>query len=250
RSQHQLAADEECDGDQVQPQDSVPQGHWRASWQTRRVNFARDIVDAAPPERLALVELAREGHRKEWTFGEVAHDGARLVGELTAAGVSRDATVLTLFGNRPEWVLAMVACFRLGAVVVPCNEQLRAKDLRLRLDATDPRLIVADDRNLTELTAARPECPVMSIPDDRPFEHDPAPGIDLEPTDPCLITFTSGTTGEPKGVVHGQRYLPGQRLQAEHWLDARDGELVWCTAASGWSKSARNVFIAPRLRGA
>ena len=50
--------------------------------------------------------------------------------------------------------------------------------------------------------------------------------------------------------MHAQRYLPGQRLQAEHWLDARPGELVWCTAASGWSKSARNAFIAPWLRGA
>ena len=50
--------------------------------------------------------------------------------------------------------------------------------------------------------------------------------------------------------MHGQRYLPGQRLQAEHWLGGRPGELVWCTAASGWSKSARNVFIAPWLTGA
>ncbi len=79
---------------------------------------------------------------------------------------------------------------------------------------------------------------------------EPAPAAELEPGDPCLITFTSGTTGEPTGVVHGQRYLPGQRLQAEHWLDARPGDLVWCTAATGWSKSARNVFIAPWLRGA
>src|ERR1700754_4183244 len=39
-------------------------------------------------------------------------------------------------------------------------------------------------------------------------------------------------------------------LQARHWLDARAGDLVWCTAASGWSKSARNVFVAPWLRGA
>ncbi len=51
-------------------------------------------------------------------------------------------------------------------------------------------------------------------------------------------------------MLHGQGYLPGQRLQAEHWLAAGPGDLVWCTAASGWSKSARNAFIAPWLRGA
>jgi acyl-coenzyme A synthetase/AMP-(fatty) acid ligase len=74
--------------------------------------------------------------------------------------------------------------------------------------------------------------------------------VDLEPTDPCLITFTSGTAGEPKAVLHGQRYLSGQALQAEHWLAPRPGDLVWCTATSGWSKSARNVFVAPWMRGA
>src|SRR5205085_9636366 len=79
---------------------------------------------------------------------------------------------------------------------------------------------------------------------------EPAPAAELTGDDPCLITFTSGTSGEPKAVVHAQRYLAGQHVQAEHWLDARAGELVWCTAASGWSKSARNVFIAPWIRGA
>ncbi len=88
------------------------------------------------------------------------------------------------------------------------------------------------------------------IPDESLFSGAPAPVAELAAEDPCLITFTSGTTGDAKGIVHGQRYLPGQRLQAEHWLDARPGELVWCTAASGWSKSARNVFIAPWIRGA
>jgi acyl-coenzyme A synthetase/AMP-(fatty) acid ligase len=51
-------------------------------------------------------------------------------------------------------------------------------------------------------------------------------------------------------VTHGQRYVFGQQLQAREWMAAQPGELVWSTAAPGWSKSARNTFIAPWLGGA
>ena len=214
------------------------------------MNFARDVVDAAPADGLALVELARDGTRREWRFGELADRSARLAGTFAAHGVGRGDVVMTLIGNRPDWVCAMVACFRVGAVVLPCTEQLRAQDLRLRLDAARPALVLADERNAAELSAAQPSCPVLTIPDEALYAAEPAPAVELEPEDPCLITFTSGTAGEAKGVLHAQRYLTGQRVQAEQWLDARPGDLVWCTAASGWSKSARNVFIAPWIRGA
>ena len=88
-----------------------------------------------------------------------------------------------------------------------------------------------------------------ALDEDRP-QDPPAAVADLAPGDPALIVFTSGTTGEPRAALHSQRYLPGQRAQAEHWLGARAGELVWCTTATGWSKSARNVFVAPWLCGA
>ena len=214
------------------------------------MNFTRDFVDAQPPERLALVTLDRDGTRREWTFGEVADRSARLAGTLAARGAHRGDVVMTLVGNRPEWVFTMLACFRLGAVALPCNEQLRAADLRTRLEAARPALVVADDRDLAELEAAGPGCPVLTIPDDGLFASEPAPAADLHPADPCLVIFTSGTTGSARGVVHAQRYLEGQRVQAEHWVGARPGELGWCTAASGWSKSARNAFVAPWLRGA
>ncbi len=214
-----------------------------------------------------------------------------MAGALVEHGVARGDVVMTLIGNRPEWVLGMMACFRIGAVVLPCTEQLRAKDLRLRVDVARPALILADERNRAEIETAMPECPVMWVPEEGLFAGAPvgdafttspspisptsttsttssfsssshttssfsssSPAVpayaELCEEDPALITFTSGTAGEPKAVVHAQRYLHGQRTQAERWLGAKEGELVWCTAASGWSKSARNVFIAPWLMGA
>src|SRR5665213_777943 len=214
------------------------------------MNFASEVVDRLPPSGIALVELARDGSRREWSFGEVSERSACMAGALARRGIGRGDVVMTLIGNRPEWVFTMVACFRVGAVVLPCTEQLRAKDLRLRIEVVRPALIVADERNRVELERARPDCPVTLVPDESLFAAAPAPAVELTAADPCLITFTSGTSGEPKAVLHGQRYLGGQRLQAEHWLGAKAGELVWCTAASGWSKSARNVFIAPWLSGA
>jgi acyl-coenzyme A synthetase/AMP-(fatty) acid ligase len=91
---------------------------------------------------------------------------------------------------------------------------------------------------------------VAAVLDEDRAQETPAPVEDMAPEDPALIVFTSGTTGEPRGVVHAYRYLGGQRAQAEHWLGSRPGELVWCTTAPGWSKSARNVFLAPWLTGA
>jgi acyl-coenzyme A synthetase/AMP-(fatty) acid ligase len=214
------------------------------------VNFCRDVVEAAPARNRALVERSSDGSRREWSFGEVARASAAVAARLDGEGLRRGDVVMTLVGNRPEWVLAMTACFRLGLVVLPCNEQLRPKDLELRLRVTEPRLVVCDERNADTLSAAGWDGPVLWAPWGDLGDAPAPPPADLEPDDPCLITFTSGTAGEPKAVLHGQRYLAGQMLQARHWLDARPGDLVWCTAASGWSKSARNAFVAPWLRGA
>jgi acyl-coenzyme A synthetase/AMP-(fatty) acid ligase len=215
------------------------------------VNAARDLVDAAEPQRVALIELAADGARREHTFGEVAADSRAMAAQLHALGARRGDVVMTLVGNRPEWVLTMVACFRQGFVVLPCTEQLRAKDLRMRLDATAPVVVVCDERNGDMLAAAGWDGPTVWIPSWTPDPALPVPAPEaLGPLDPCLLTFTSGTAGEPKAVLHGQRYLSGQQVQAEHWLAPRPGDLVWCTAASGWSKSARNTFIAPWIRGA
>src|SRR4051794_29272845 len=210
-------------------------------------------MERAPASRLGVVAIDATALRRDWHFGGLVARSAGLSGAMAARGVERGDPVMTLIGSRIEWPLAMLACFRMGAVVMPCNTQLRRRDLQVRVDAAEPKLCIGQEELLGELPDGVPAMTLAEVAEaldeDRPQET-PTDVADLDPDDPAVIIFTSGTTGDPRGVVYPQRYLPGQRLQAEHWFGAREGELAWCTAAPGWSKSTRNVFIAPWLAGA
>jgi len=217
------------------------------------VNFVEDVMERSPASRLGIVAVDSEGNRRDWYFGELIACSAGLSGAFAARGVKRGDVVMTLAGNRIEWVLTLLACWRMGAVALPCNTQLRRHDLEHRVGAAAPVLCVGEERLLGELPDGVPALTMAEVgevlDEDRPQET-PASIAQMDPEDPALIVFTSGTTGEPRGVVHGYRYLLGQRAQAEHWFGSRKGELAWCTTATGWSKSARNVFLAPWLTGA
>jgi acyl-coenzyme A synthetase/AMP-(fatty) acid ligase len=217
------------------------------------VNFIEDVMERSPASRLGIVAIDAEGRRRDWHFGELIARSAGLSGAFAARGVRRGDVVMTLLGNRIEWALTLLACWRMGAVALPCSPQLRRHDLELRAGAASPVLCVAGAAELGELPDAVPTMTLdevaAALDEDRP-QATPAAIEAMDPEDPALIVFTSGTTGEPRGVVHAYRYLAGQQAQAEHWLGSRPGELVWCTTAPGWSKSARNVFLAPWLTGA
>ena len=217
------------------------------------VNFLEDVVEAFPAARPALIEVTAEGEKRLHHFGELYARSAGLSGAFAARGVRRGDVVMTLTASRVEWVLALLACWRMGAVALPCNPQLRRKDLEVRVAGADPKLAVGEARYLGELPDGVPYMDmddVGRVLDEDQAQETPAELADLAPDDPAAIVFTSGTTGEPRGVLYPQRYLAGQDVQAEHWFGAREGDIAWCTAAPGWSKSTRNAFIAPWLRGA
>jgi acyl-coenzyme A synthetase/AMP-(fatty) acid ligase len=217
------------------------------------VNFIEDVLERYPASRLALVTIGPEGERRLWHFGELIARSAGLSGAFAARGVRRGDVVMTLVGSRAEWVLAMLACWRMGVIAMPCNTQLRRHDLETRIQAANPALCVGEDDPLAELPGGVPYmtmADVETVMDEESPQEPPVEPAALDPDDGALVIFTSGTTGDPRGALHAQRYLPGQRLQAVHWLGAREGELAWCTAATGWSKSSRNSFVAPWLTGA
>jgi acyl-coenzyme A synthetase/AMP-(fatty) acid ligase len=217
------------------------------------VNFVADLVESRPASHPALLAIDAEGNRRVWHLGELGARAAGLSGAFAARGVSRGDVVMTLVGNRVEWVLALLACWRMGAVALPCSTQLRRRDLDHRVAVANPALCVGEDHLLAEMPGGV-ECMTMadvaaSLDEDSPQEA-PAEVADLRAGDPALIVFTSGTTGEPRAALHSAAYLFAQRGQAQHWVGASEGDLVWTTTATGWSKSARNVFVAPWITGA
>ena len=217
------------------------------------MNLISDLLEAFPASRPALLAIDAEGGRRVVHFGELVAMSAGLSGAFAARGVGRGDVVMTLVGNRLEWVLSLLACWRMGAVALPCSTQLRRRDLELRAGVAGPTLCVGDEDLLGELPDGVPYMTLAELAEALDEDLPQAPPVEkaeLDSEDPALVVFTSGSTGEPRAALHPQRYLPGQRRQAQHWLGAREQELVWCTTATGWSKSARNVFLAPWLCGA
>jgi acetyl-CoA synthetase len=220
-------------------------------------NFTTHVVERLARERPrdeALRAIDAAGAVRSFSFAEVEAAAVRASGGLAAAGVAPGDVVMTLMGARPEWVFTLLGAWRMGAAALPCSEQLRSKDIAGRVEQARPAVVLAADRDMEELERA------LALVDSPPLCHnidaeglpdgEPAAPLATEPEEPALVIFTSGTVGEPRGVVHLQRYLRGQAIQAEHWFGARAGDLAWCTAASGWSKSARNTFVAPWTMGA
>ena len=224
-----------------------------------RFNFTRDVVEAlgaGDSLRKGVAYVDREGIVDRRTFSDVAKDAARWA-HLLRTRLDRGDRVLIVLGKVPAWHGAMLGALKGGLIAVPCSDMLRARDLAHRVRDSGARLVVADrsceaeveemlnqvdggvpvvylDEALTELTRYVPR----------------APTEETTAGDSALILYTSGTTNEPKGVVHTHAYTWAQRAQAGHWLDAHEQDVVWCTAGTGWAKSIWNVLLGPWSHGA
>jgi acetyl-CoA synthetase len=226
-------------------------------------NWALDHFDAMARGNDApgLWIVAEDGSEQVYSFEQLHRQSNAVANHLRAQGVQRGHVVLLMMGNEPPLWLAMLACIKLGAVVVPATTLLSKADLEDRFTRGGVRHVIVDGQlcgRFDELPgdytriATGPVAPAgwqrfddaLAAPD--AFTPDGA----TQPDDPLLLYFTSGTTARPKLVMHTHQSYPVGHLSTMYWLGLQPGDVHLNISSPGWAKHAWSCFFAPWNAGA
>lgn len=218
-------------------------------------NYAYDIIDEIArlePDRKALLWTNDRGEEKEFTYSDIAKLTNKTANMFLAHGVKKGDRVLCVLKRHYQVYYTVFALCKIGAVIIPATNQLKKKDLVYRLQQSKAKYIVAtaDDNVPVAFEAAIAECPDIkekfivrgfregwthfdSEVDKFP---DTIERIPNNVNDDMLMFFSSGTTGNPKMIMHAYHYPAAQLFTGKHWHCVKPDSLHLSISDSGWAK--------------
>ncbi|MEL6475866.1 MAG: AMP-binding protein [Pseudomonadota bacterium] len=227
-----------------------------------RYNLADDMVGKwarHSPERLALRHLAA-GQLQDWSYGALDRAANRLANLLSARGLGAGDRVAVLLPQCPETLLTHLAAYKIGAIAVPLFTLFGAEGLAYRLEHSGARMLVTDLANLPKLEGIAPGLEgILTIDGAGPRAEALTPLLEqasdrfetAETTveTPAFLSYTSGTTGPPKGALHAHRVLLGHvpAVQLVHDFFPKPGAAMWTPADWAWMGGLCNIAM-PSLR--
>jgi len=227
-----------------------------------RFNWALDHFDvmARDNDAPALQIVSEDGTELKRSFKQMSQRSAQVANHLRALGVQRGDRVLLMLGNElPLWE-AMLACIKLGAVLIPATALLTTDDLRDRIERGQVRHVLAASAQAAKFSTLTHDYTRVSIGEpvagwQRFEEAERAPfdftsDGDTRADDPLLLYFTSGTTSKPKLVLHTHQSYPVGHLSTMYWIGLKPGDLHLNISSPGWAKHAWSCFFAPWNAGA
>ena len=267
--------------DRVLDDDDAPFYRWFVGGRTNVCYNALDRhVEAGRAEQPALIyHSAMTGARRTLTYRALTDETARFAGALAAQGVEYGDRVVIYMPMVPEAVVAMLACARLGAVHSVVFGGFAAPELAARIDDCRPKLLVAASCGLEpgrtiayhplmtqalELAEHKPARCIVLQREEQPATLDPARDLDwhaaiadAEPvpcaevlaTDPHYILYTSGTTGQPKGIVRDTGGAVMLQWTMPNIYQSAPGERFWAASDIGWVVGHSYIVYAPLLNG-
>ncbi len=220
-------------------------------------NWALDHFDPMaqgnPAPALWIVE--EDGSEQRISFDELRRASNAVANHLRALGVKRGERVLLMMGNERALWESTLACIKLGAVVVPATTLLTPLDLQDRFDRGHVRHVIAHGSVAAKFEAlpgdytriATGDAPAGWTPFDaaRAFDTEFTPSGDTAASDPLLLYFTSGTTAQPKLVLHTHQSYPVGHLSTMYWLGLKPGDVHLNISSPGWAKHAWSCLFAP-----